>query len=295
MKQFIVNLENNVQLTYDIVNHDLTDSWSKLIVNRNISECCPINHYSGFASQELISARILRLYQLSDIINDFSPKKINKVEINADTWKNAFQIMHIHFPELKNDSNYEKYFPILTEYNDIIHWLESIFLNYNTKNLFRITIDFNKKIYEFYPLPNSAYELCEPFLNFGDLTLHYTHVGRHALEQFIVNDFTCPKDQFIPQRTFNASVRLTFNNYYQNTYKTKINLISEWQKFYYNKGGKNYWGYDINDPMIQFGFIKIGSLNNIQKNNQYINLKNTDFLVLLLSENKILNWEIKGA
>jgi hypothetical protein len=74
-------------------------------------------------------------------------------------------------------------------------------------------------------------------------------------------------------------------------------LIEQWIQFYNDKGGIEYWGYDIDDPKIAFGFLKIGELVDISKNNVYMSLpKTTEELNSFrkeLTNTHVLDWEIK--
>lgn len=297
MREFSVYFDNSLELVYTLNDCPVIEHWAELIQARTVNELCPNNHVSGIDDPQIIKQKVERVYELIEIINLYSPRKIEKREITASSWKDAISVMHVHFPELKNDDNYKVIHDSLTEYNDLIHGLEAIFLARETKksNLFRITLDFNKTVSKFYELPDDAYSYCEHFVTFGDLALHYTHVGRHAYEQFVVNDIECPKDQFVPQRTYNASVRLSFNNFCADKFTSKQNMVENWCKFYIDKGGKDYWGYDINDKKIQFGPIKIGKLTGVYNNNKVIDLSDQTTIVELLKENKIQSWKIKGA
>lgn len=301
--QFVVNFTNDLTLVYALVDADIVTAWSTLISSRKIDDCCKINHYVGYADDVLINQRIQRLYDLSDIINSRAPDRVIKQEINRNTWNTALQVMHVHFPDLKNDSSYQDIWTELSEYNDIIHWLESILMNtwgatrYATdSSLFRVTLDFNKTVGDFLPIPIEAYTLCEPAAQFGDLLLHYTHVGKHAHELFIVNDTVCPKDQFVPQTLFNASCRMLFTDYFYDTPEKKENLQQRWKQFYATRGGYDFWKYEISDPKIQFGYLKIGSLKQIfVKNELYAIPKSIIDLVKFrrkLSESRVLDWNI---
>lgn len=298
--KFKLNFTDNLSIVYTLENSLIAKAWAKLIVSRNINECCKINHFMGWKPIVETQEKINRLYYLADYINNFAPQKVIKKEINKDTWRNALQVMHVHFPEMKNDDIYKDVWDELTEYNDIVHWLESIFVNNsNTSDLLRLTLDFNKTIFEFYDIPDSEFKYFTPFSEFGSLFLHYTHVGRHAYEMFFVNDFESPKEQFVPQRTFNASVRMTFYNYDYSTENAKQELNNRWTKFYLDKGGIDYWDLDINDPKIAFGFCKIGNISEILIDSTPIAIPKTiqelnDFRNKLIKTN-VINWEIKGA
>lgn len=301
--QFKINFTNDISMIYDLVDEEIAQQWANLISQRNVSELCKINQYTGYASEELINARIQRLYELADQINEYDTTRIIKQEITRDNWRVAFHIMHIHFPEMKNDVRYQDAWPILSEYNDVIHWLESILLNVwgqqldSRSAMFRVALDFNKTIFEFYDMPESAYKLFTPFTSFGDLSLHYTHVGKHALEMLTVGDYDCPPEQFVPQRTFNASCRLYLTDNLYSTDELKENRLKEWEQFYNDRGGLDYWKMNINDPKIALGYCKIGRINTILHNNEEIDIPVTQTELnnfrQMIADSSIINWEIK--
>ena len=105
--QFKINFTNDISMIYDLVDEEIAQQWANLIVKRNISELCKINHYTGYGSKQLINERIQRLYELADKINQYDITRVIKQEINKDTWKVALQIMHVHFPDMKNDTKYQ--------------------------------------------------------------------------------------------------------------------------------------------------------------------------------------------
>lgn len=301
--QFKINFTNGLSLVYNLQDTPIVKQWANLIVQRNITECCTTNHFMGWATEEMIQDKVNRLYELSDFINTFSPDRVIKQEINRKTWRKALQVMHVHFPEMKNDEKYKDVWDSLTEYNDVIHWLESVYVHdsrfASESSLLRLTLDFNKADHTRLPIPDEAYQQFEPFYEFGVLQLHYTHVGKHANEMFVVNDYECPKEQFVPQTEFGASVRMLFYDYFFKTPQSKKMLLERWHRFYEIKGGKEFWGLDITDPKIAFGFCKIGQLSQILHNDVETKLPETiqelhSFRNNLI-RNKIINWEIKGA
>lgn len=292
--QFRVNFTNDITLTYTLANHQIVDSWAELITAQTINNLCPYNHYIGYVSDEVLYQRINRLYELADIINANTPEKVVKMEITKDNYQNALNIMHVHFPLLKNDENYRHVWDVLSEYNDAIHWIEStIKSRYNSigsleSRLFRITLDFNKSGTLFKEIPDNAYSLFDPETLFGELKLHYTHVGKHAQELFLANDLVCPEDQFVPQRLYTASVRM----YFTENYRIDRN---KW-KMFYNQRDKSFWKLNIDDPELSFGYMKIGQLSSISINETDITLPTTledrhNFRKKLVST-QIIDWEI---
>lgn len=254
--KFIISFTKGIELVYDLIDHEIIPEWKELISLHPVNDCCPNNHYVGLSSYDLVNQKIARLYELCDLINIVVPDRAIKRDITLTDWQSSLSVMHTHFPELKNDSAYQGIWGYLTEYNDIIHWLESTLPNIDDSSLFRITLDFNKSGTRFLTIPESAYSLFSPNVCFGELLLHYTHVGKNAYELFVTKDFDCPPDQFVPQRTFSASVRMHFTNNFLFPYES-------WTKFYEDRGGKEFWRYDIDDPQLALGFMKIGQLTKI--------------------------------
>lgn len=302
LKKFEVNFTDNITITYNLVDNIVVDQWSNIIQQHTIEDCCPINHYIGYASEKLINTRLERLYQLADIINQDIPDRVIKQEINKNNWEYALQVMHVHFPDLKNDENYRHLWDYLTEYNDIIHWLESSFFNIwsitkfpSPSSVFRINLDFNKSTKKRLFIPEESYKLFTSYYKFGDLMLHYCHVGKHAQELFITNDFECPKDQFIPQREFTSSVRMHFFDYFLALKEKQIEYDERWKKFYNAKGGFDYFGIDIDDPKIAFGYLKIGEIESISDRSIPITLDELNEFRDKLVNTQIINWNIKGA
>ena len=289
--RFKVNFTNNISLTYNLIDHEIVDKWAEILQTRNLSHLSMDNHYIGYVSEEFLNNRINRLYELADYINEYTPERVIKLKINKDTYQEALQTMHVHFPSLKNDINYQHIWDYLTEYNDIIHWLESTVKSvwqlsdkYNSR-YFRITLDFNKSNPEFAMIPESAYKLFDPNTVFGELKIHYTHVGKNAHELFVVNDMICPNDQFVPQRNYTGSVRMYFtDDFYINR--------ENWIKFY-NKRGIDFWKLNIDDPRIAFGYMKIGQLSTINIDNIDVNIPTTD-LDRHNFRNKLVNTSVTG-
>lgn len=292
--QIKVNFSDNIQLTYDLINHEIVDKWASLLNSRNTAHLSPDNHYIGYVAEEFLNNRINRLYELADYINHHTPERVIKKSIDKDNYQDALNTMHVHFPSLKNDARYEHIWGYLTEYNDIIHWLESTVKsvwgtsdNYNSR-YFRITLDFNKSNPEFLEIPESAYQLFDPNTLFGELKIHYTHVGKNAHELFVMQDLICPSDQFVPQHTFTSSVRMYFtDDFYINNQR--------WVDFY-NKRGKDFWKLDITDPKLAFGYMKIGQLCGIKINNIEVSIPVTDIdrhnFRNKLVNTSVLGWEI---
>lgn len=288
--QFKVNFTNDIHLVYNLIEHDIVKSWIEILDTRTVKDLCPHNHYIGYVSDDYLNLKIQRLYELADYINVHTPERVIKMEINKETYKEALNIMHVHFPALKNDISYKDIWDKLTEYNDIIHWLESTVhirwgkIKTSISGLFRITLDFNKSNTEFKIIPSDGYKLFDPNTLFGELKLHYTHVGKNAHELFLNNDLVCPKEQFVPQQLYTASVRMYFtDDFYINT--------NNW-KTYYNKRGKEFWGMEIDDPKLAFGYLKIGDLHSINEAKIPNDIYSRHKFREKLANSRIIDWQI---
>jgi hypothetical protein len=274
---FVVNFSNNLTITYDLIDDPIVDIWKDEVTKYTISDCDKINHYCGCSSKSLIEQRIDRLYELANLINNYVENKIEIVSINKDNYRQSLATMHVHFPELQLDDKFKHLHIYLSEYNNIIHWLEGVMYVLfadnpeNYSNVFTINLDFNKASnISFLEIPEDSFNLFNPYINFGDLHLSYVHVGRHAQELFSSNDLVCPKNQFVPQTKFTASAMMYFTDYFHATDAARQSFLSAWAKFYTERGGIDFWGYELNDPKLAFGSVKIGEISAITIDGQNI-------------------------
>lgn len=306
MIRFKVFFTKNIELTYNLLDEDIVNEWAELIKGFSPSDLCSNNHYIGYTSEAQVLNKIERLYELADYINQYATERVIKLKLSRDNWHENLHAMHIHFPELKNNIEYQHCWSHLSEYNDIIHWLESTLINVwgdnpSESKYFRITLDFNKSSSaKFYDIPDSAYKLFNPFSLFGDLNIHYTHVGKHPQELFIVNDLICPKNQLVPQRIYTGSVRMLFTDDFFKDTGDRQRFLDNWKDYYYIRGGKEFWGYEIDDPKLAFGYMKIGELSNIMLDGEAINIpkSSVDRHIFRdkLANTQVIGWEIiKGA
>lgn len=303
--KFVVNFTSDLTIEYSLVDDPIIDIWRKQISKYTIMDCCKINHYAGYSSQELIIEKIHKLYDLANIINQHVEQKISITDILQENYKDAMSslaVMHVHFPELHYDPEFEFLSTTLSEYNDTIHWIEGVLhLLYvddasQHSKVLSVNLDFNKNDPDKIPIPDSSYNLFNPYVNFGDLNLSYAHIGRHAQEIYFSNDLVCPKDQFVPQRVFSASVMMYFTDYFHFDDDSKTKLLEGWNEFYKSRGGIEYWGYHIDDMKLSFGLLKIGEISNISyKGEKYPIPKTTNELNSfreIVINNKVIDWNV---
>lgn len=291
--KFVVYFDNELILTYKL-NHDvsLVESWIEKISMVTVNDLCKINHKICLRDNKLTERRITRLYELADILNSVIPNSIQKESISKDNWQDALNKMHVHFPNIHKDNSLAKYYHVASEYNDIIHWLEHELRNTDDSK-FRIFLDFNKCHQTNYSnIPTTDYKYFTPYIGFGDLAIHYCHIGRFSAELFYSNDLTCPADQFVPHSRFNASCILSFTNNFFQDQSIKQAFDYKWETFYLRRGGKDFFGYDIDDPDLRFGLLKFGELETINYKNYNLEFEDINAARNIIKQSNIEYWKI---
>lgn len=299
--KFQVNFSNNISLIYKLdTSVSSLSTWVSEINRVTINDLCPLNHKNSTGNKQLIEKRITRLYELMDILNSVLPNSIVKESLTDSNRQEALNRMHVHFPNAHN-MYYGKDVPlslIASEYNDIIHWLEGEYRS-NGHEKFKIYLDFNKSgKTDSQEIKEEDFSKFDPCVGFGDLSLHYAHVGRHAREIFNTQDFACPKEQFVPQTKFTASIVMWFGGTpgHASTKEMSDLLLKSWNDFYYQRGGKEFFGRDIDDPKIAFGYLKIGKLSNIrigETDVSFQTLDETEYIRRLLITNDIKSFYVE--
>lgn len=95
----------------------------------------------------------------------------------------------------------------------------------------------------------------DPVLAFGNLHLHYIHIGRHFLELVDANDMDCIPQHFMAQHEFNATCGLVFSEPCDQT-----RFAARMRDYYHRRGAKEFFGFEYEDPRLAKGFFKIGQL-----------------------------------
>ena len=261
MPKFIVTFSNDTILHYQLDMSVLAiHHWMKEIVRYDKSDLCDINYKPSLGNKEIILDKIQELYRMADILNTVYPGSITKEEFFKGNDQEALNKMHVHFPNIHHDELLKDVDYYASRYNTLIHSLEKEFLP-RSATRFRVSFDIHKspKGFTSCVLNKEDYKKFEVFHDFGSLILNYPHVGRHAQELFDARDLTCPKHQYVPQSAVSGSCAMLFG-IPKIKQHTKEKYLDQWRKFYIDRGGKDFFGCDINDPEIRFGYIKIGQL-----------------------------------
>lgn len=264
-------------LKYKLNQNRPAQEWARLMKNvRPSSLRSGLNPWQGLShDNEYISKKITRFNELIFLLNQWIPKKIDSVFIEND-YQNCLNRLHIHFPELEQKEKDKIRLSQLSEFNDAIHELEYLF---KCRGSEKIMLLLCPEIIETVTLSDEDYLLFDPNVMFGDMVLHYPHVGRNCYELVRANDFNCPIDQFKPQSVISVNHHLRFFDDPNDTKQYRIKLLN-----FYNKSSIKQV-IDIDDPKLAFGFIKIGKLDLTYSRDEIMNI--------VRKCNKIISWDIK--
>lgn len=292
---------NDLELVYSLFDTTSAKFFADSVQLLTPADICPTSLKNGFDSESQIPQRIERLYKVANSINSLYPNQVNIVPLEPD-WRTALQQMHTHFPELTNNlpgEELQRATPLLGEFNDLIHWLEKeLNRKHNGSPLDRswatICLDFNRAPACCHvPLPESDYQYFTHELYFGNLHLHYDNVGRHPWELFGSRDYICPPDQVISQNQISPSCNMYFNDWdilrQQRQALSLDKYTDNFNKFYHERGGQDFFKHSLDDPKLAIGYLKIGQLVNIQEFNT---ITARDKLRKQLATSTLIGWTV---
>jgi hypothetical protein len=224
--------------------------------------------------------KISELNEVIDQLNSWIPDKIEGKWDDADK-NESLNRLHIHFPELEKTETDPDRKLQLSRYNDLIHEIQTLLeVNTTGKEQLQLVIcpEGTKADIAPAPIPDDRYWEFTHNFSFGDLVLHYCHVGRHPYEIFTRNDTNVPEDQIIPQSMIYTYHSLRF-------FDSKFNR-GYFQQFYLNSKIK--WPYKLTDPKLAFGYVPMGKLSLV--NGERWDREATHQLVK--NANEILSWNV---
>lgn len=268
--------KDEVTLTYKLEQHRPAQVWAGLIHDAKVESLRPtLNPWRDF-DKSILPDKVNYLIQLVDKLNEWLPD-YNKITSKWDhnDCQASVNKFHVHFPEQERNETDPVRRAQLAEYNDLIHEIEMLAIN-NKREYPRLLLCPDG--YDLVPLELSDYKLFKAKRFFGELCLHYPHVGRHPYELYMANDINCPVDQIVLQRFISTLHTLRFYNedalehYHKGRFK----------QFYENSTLKRVIEWD--DPKMAFGYITIGKLMS----------SNTEQEVLysVSNCNKIIDWKV---
>lgn len=272
---YSVWLDRN-KFTYRLEDNRVARIWADIMKPLSVTSLYKgADHWHG--RPEDLNKRISEFNFLIDAINMWIPEKIPG-HFDADNAQASLNLLHISFPL----QHYKETDPArqsqLRYYNHLLHQIEKSLdsINNPTENIsIAATPDIPSKVV---PLEDDDYKLFRKTFLFGDLLLHYPHVGRHPYEITTRNDLDCPSDQIICQSTITESHCMQFFPSHMSDEK--------FNEFYQTSGIK--WPYAIDDPKLAVGYIKLGQLISV---NYEPPLKQR-VLEIVKASTRITNWQI---
>lgn len=268
--KYSVWLDQN-KFTYRLENHKVAQVWSDFMQKVNVDNLRPsLDPWHGLLD---LTAKITKLNNIIDQLNTWLPHTINGY-FDVTNAEDSLNKLHIHFPEQERIETDPVRQEQLRMYNDLIHQIDLGLKSKGSRIFLLICPD--TELYK--DLDIEDYIFFQPRWSFGDLMLHYPHVGRHPFEIFTTNDRDCPSDQIVCQHRISTSHTLRF-----------FDAIVDKEKFrHFYKSSKIAWPYNIDDPRLSFGYIKLGRL--VSVNDQAPN--KAQVLDLVKASKKITNWQI---
>lgn len=269
------NAFREYKLTYKLEDHRPAQVWAGLISISSPDDLRKtLDPWRGIVQDW--DKKIQELRDLIDNLNEWMPSKIPGT-FNNNNPRESLNRLHIHFPDQFYKGNTEDHRKQLARYNDLIHEIEGMHsvLKYK-KEFFHLLCSFEYIMKE--KIEDDDYQYFNPNISFGDLKIHYCHVGRHPLEIFFARDVNCPPDQIVCQHLISNNFKIFFHDYVFDKEKFKL--------FYYLSTIK--WPYDLNDPRLALGSINAGKLISIDDKN----FSREDVFSKIRSCNKIIKWEV---
>jgi hypothetical protein len=251
---YTIHLKNDIkqyQFVYELERHTPAQLWADMMMTLDVSKLrAGLDPWRG-RSQDLSSMTD----ELTNLIAELNLWIPNKITASWDSTnpKDSLNQLHIHFPDL--EKIYKKDLikrGQLARYNDLIHGIEQAYhATVSGKDSLRLLLC---PVSPRAPIMNEDYQLFSPEIHWGDLLLHYPHVGRHPLELCLNNDRACPQDQIVPQHEISAFHTLRFHD----------QGLRNFQDFYHNS--KLAWPYALDDPKLAVGYIRLGKLISVDHN-----------------------------
>ena len=180
----------------------------------------------------------------------------------------AYPSLHENFPNSHNESDGEVR-ELLRMFNYHIHHLEDIRRKrYNGSRFIFACED------EGIDISLQALEMFTVRRKYGELYMHYPHVGKHLLEVFVDNDVNVPDDHLICTNKMRNTLCGWFGDDQFVTPEEQNNLMMTLFMFYRQIMHKV--PYKWKDPRLAIGYLPLGMLKNPEqdisfiKDNKYI-------------------------
>lgn len=243
------------------MDHDASLVWLKLMKNELEGPRKYFSRFTGFINSHKDKNFLLEelhrhievinqdgRYYISDKVTDFGQEFSNKIhhhfEILAGDFDNPTEFFQASSPEVKR---------AVSGLNYCIHDLEAYTRNSQIPDeghIFSAVVLEIKKCKRLV-IPESFYELYTLNLDFGDMVLHYSQIGKTWLEAFLDKDEEVFDDGIRPQYAISGEFDILFGELHPD--KSYMGNI----KRYLESRGK-----DLRDPSLRLGHLPVAKLVN---------------------------------
>ena len=268
------NNSNSYQFEYELEQHRPAQEWANLMQSVTVDSLrLGLNPWQGLKKSTVETVN--RLTELIELINEWLPESdcVLNCWDDADP-TNSLNKLHVHFPHIEKNETDRTRLSQLTEYNDTIHCLEDIIRG---GGWLLILPDRNTEV----SLIDDDFRHFHPHRFFGELCLHYPHIGKHPLELLKSKDFNCPVDQIFTQKLITSYHSLRFHE--DATTEQYMQRLNEFYKI-----STLNQAYSINDPKLAFGYITLGKLTTVNGKS----LPKEEVLAVVKNTDTILTWDI---
>lgn len=264
------------KFTYRLEDHRVARVWAEIM--KPLSVTCLLKGADAWHGRpDDLTTRINEFNFLIDSINMWIPEKIPG-HFDPANAQASLNLLHISFPQQHYKDNDEEHRTQLRYYNHLLHQIEKSLdsINNSVENIsvFATPTVPSQTI----PLEDDDYKLFKKTLLFGDLLLHYPHVGRHPYEIASRKDVDCPADQIVCQSNITESHSMRFGPSHMSD--------AEFKDFYINSGIT--WPYAIDNPKLAVGYIKLGNLVAVN----YEQPLKQRVVEIVKASTRITNWQI---
>lgn len=268
---------DRTKFTYELEDHRVARAWADLMRPLSVTSLRKgSDPWHGRITD--LNQRVNEFNFLIDAINMWIPNKIPR-HFDIKDAQDSLNQLHIHFPEQHYKETDLTRRDQLRTYNDLLHKIEKSLRSDVPGNAYeQLSVVAAQEMPSCFPLEDADYDLFTTHIRFGDLLLHYPHVGKHPFEIMSTNDVDCPPEQIVCQNQMSASHAMWFYHTYTSPKK--------FAEFYKSSGIA--WPYSLDDPRLAVGYIKLGRLIEVD----YEAPLQHKTIGIVKQATKITNWQI---
>ena len=249
-----IHLGHNAEhtLSYELYDNDVARLFHKRLHEQENKVVSRTQFYNFGETEESVQAELMavteRLQELG-IVQDASLQTLNN--------------LHENFPNAHDESEGEVR-ELLRMFNYHIHHLEDIRRkHYNGSRFIFACKDAGTDI------PAEALDMFTVRRRYGELYMHYPHVGKHLLEVFADNDVNVPADHLICTNVMRNTLCGWFGEDRFTTTIEQENLMMSLFMFYRQIMHKI--PYQWKDPKLAIGYLPLGMLIDLEQDINIIN------------------------